>query len=91
MREASPYCVRLNNEGPKMTIFKAKVDYAGGKSVKNHPRPVVEVRASNAKEAAELACGVALRDKGRACEYRAQVWPLGGVRYAHKVAHFYSV
>jgi hypothetical protein len=74
-----------------MTIFKVKVDYAGGKWVKDHPHPVVEVLASNPKEAAELACGTVLRDKGKACEYRAQVWPLGGVRYAHEIAHFYSV
>jgi phosphoglycerate dehydrogenase-like enzyme len=73
-----------------MTVFRVKVDYVRGKWLKNHPYPVVEVLASNAKEAAELVCGMALRDKGRACEYRAQVWPLGGVRQAHEIAHFYS-
>ena len=73
-----------------MKMFRVKVDYAGGKWVKNHPQPVVEVLASNAKEAAELACGATLRSKGRAGEYRAQVWPLGGVRHAHQIAHFYS-
>jgi hypothetical protein len=73
-----------------MTVFRVKVDYVGGKWAKDHPCPIVEVLAFNAKEAAEFACGMALRNKGRACQYRAQVWPLGGVRHAHEIAHFYS-
>jgi hypothetical protein len=73
-----------------MQLFRVKRDYDGGKWVKNHPHPVVEVFAASAREAAELVCGGSLRDKGRACEYRAQVWPLGGVRYANEIAHFYS-
>lgn len=74
-----------------MKTFRVKLDYVDGKWVKNHPRPVVEVLAATAKEAAELACGETLRSKGRAGEYRAQVWPFGGVRHAHQISHFYSV
>jgi hypothetical protein len=70
-----------------MKTFRVKLDYVDGKWIKNHPRPVVEVLAATAKEAAELACGETLRSKGR---YRAQVWPLGGVRHAHQISHFYS-
>jgi hypothetical protein len=73
-----------------MTAYKVKVDYFGGRWVKDHPHPVVEVLAGNAKEAAESACGMALRTKGRAAQYCAQVWPLGGVRHAHQIAPFYS-
>jgi hypothetical protein len=73
-----------------MPVFNVKVDYDCGKWVKDHPRPVVEVLAASAKDAAELVCGVELRSKGHANEYRAQVWPLGGVRHAHQIAHFYS-
>ena len=72
-----------------MAIFKVKVDYADGKWVKNHPRPVVEVCACNAKEAAQLALGETLTDT-KGPEYRAQVWPLGGVRRADEITHFYS-
>jgi len=68
-----------------------RIAYANGKWVKNHPHPVVEVVASNAKAAAELVCGVMLRNKGHLHEYRAQVWPVGGVRHAHEISHFYSV
>jgi hypothetical protein len=73
-----------------MAIFKVKVDYAGGKWVPDHPQPIIEVRAANAREAAEFACGVPLRQGARADQYRAQVWPLGGVRHAHEISHFYS-
>lgn len=73
-----------------MTVFRVKLDYVDGKWIKNHPHPIVEVRTATAKEAAELACGAILRSKGPAGEYRAQVWPLGGVRNPHQIAHFYS-
>src|SRR5262245_41868337 len=72
-----------------MQIFKVKVDYDRGKWVRNHPNPVVEVHAPGAREAAELACGMPLSESGNMHQYRAQVWPLGGVRYAHEIAHFY--
>jgi hypothetical protein len=55
-----------NNEGPEMAIFRVKLDYDGGKWIKNHPHPIVEVFASDAQEAAELACGMPLRRAGRA-------------------------
>ena len=61
--------------GRMMTVFKVKVDYDCGKWIKEHPRPIVEVLAANAKEAAEIACGTKLRSEGHATEYRAQVWP----------------
>ncbi len=73
-----------------MSIFKVKVDYAVGMWVKDHPHPVVEVPASNAKDAAEFVCGIRLKNTGSVYEYRAQVWPLGGVRRAHEISHFYS-
>ena len=73
-----------------MTVFRVKRDYLNGKWIENHPNPVIEVRASNAKEAAEFACGTTLKTRGHAGEYRAKVWPLGGVRYAHEIAHFYT-
>jgi hypothetical protein len=78
-----------NNEDRKMAIFRVKVDYDHGKHIPDCPQPIVEVLAANAQEAAELACGVPLRRTGRAGQYRAQVWPLGGVRHAHEISHFY--
>jgi hypothetical protein len=73
-----------------MQFFRVKRDYDGGKWIKAHFHPVVEVRATTAKEAAELVCGVSLREKGRPGEYRAQVWPSGGVQHARQISHFYS-
>ncbi len=73
-----------------MTLFRVKVDYEHGKWIKNHSRPVVDVLASDAKEAAEFACGTKLLNRGRPNQYRAQVWPSGGVRNAREIAHFFS-
>jgi hypothetical protein len=72
-----------------MPIFNVKRDYDHGLWISNHPHPIVEIDAPDAKTAAEIVCGTELRSKGRAGEYRAQVWPLGGVRNAHQIEHFY--
>jgi len=72
-----------------MTLFRVKVDYAEGVWVKDHPHPIVEVLATSAKAAAELACGTTLRDSGHPSKYRAQVWPLGGVRHTREIKRFY--
>jgi hypothetical protein len=74
-----------------MQIFRVKHDYERGMWIENHPRPVIDILAANAKEAAERVCGTPLRNKGRPGEYRAKVWPFGGVKHAHEIAHFYSV
>jgi hypothetical protein len=74
-----------------MRIFRVKVDYVQGRWDPNHPNPIVEVLASDAKEAAESACGRSLRAHGRLGEYCAQVWPVGGVRRASEIAHFFSI
>jgi len=73
-----------------MSIFRVKRDYLNGMWIKNHPNPVVEVMAVDAKNAAEIVCGVPLKTRGHGGEYCAKVWPLGGVRHAHQIAHFYS-
>lgn len=73
-----------------MQIFRVKHDYECGMWIKNHARPVIDIRAANAKEAAEGVCGTTLRNEGRPSEYRAKVWPLGGVRHPHEIAYFYS-
>jgi hypothetical protein len=74
-----------------MGTYKVKRDYVGGVWVKDHPNPVVEVRAANADEAAKAVIGGELRRKGRRDRYCAQVWPLGGVRRAEEIGHFYTV
>jgi hypothetical protein len=73
-----------------MSIYKVKRDYEGGIWVKNHPDPIVEVRASNPDEAVESVFGRRLSRRGRKEQYCAQVWPMGGVRHAHQIEHFYS-
>lgn len=73
-----------------MQTFRVKHDYERGKWIKNYPVPVIEIRAPSAQEAAERVCGTRLRTKGHAGQYRAKVWPLGGVRRGHEIAHFYS-
>jgi len=40
-----------------MSIFRVKRDYLNGMWIKNHPNPVVEVMAVDAKNAAEIVCG----------------------------------
>jgi hypothetical protein len=57
-----------------MRYFRVKADYQSGMWLKDHPCPVIEVRAANAKEAAEFVCGASLQHKGRVDQYRAQVW-----------------
>lgn len=74
-----------------MPIYRVKQDYNHGKWIKDHPNPIVEVRAANEQEAAETVCGMKLRDKGSAAQYCAQVWPLGGARQPHEIAHFYLI
>lgn len=74
-----------------MPIFKVKRDYDDhGIWMSEHPRPIVETDASDAKAAAEMVCGTSLRDRGQPGHYRAQVWPLGGVRRAGEIKRFYS-
>jgi hypothetical protein len=73
-----------------MPNFNVKRDYDHGLWIADHPHPIVEIDAPDAKTAAEMVCGTELRENGQAGSYRAQVWPLGGVRYAHQIAHFYS-
>lgn len=73
-----------------MSIFRVQCDYLNGIWTKDHPHPVVEVLAATAKEAAELVCGMKLKTRGHAGQYSAKVWPVGGVRDAHQIAHFYS-
>jgi hypothetical protein len=72
-----------------MQIFRVKHDYNLGLWVKDHPEPTIDVCAGSAKEAAERACGTPLRNEGRPGEYRAKVWPSGGVRRATEISHFY--
>jgi hypothetical protein len=79
------------DEETTMNTYKVKRDYKCGIWVKDHPDPVVEVRAANADEAAKLVLGKDLRRKGHLNQYCAQVWPLGGVQRAKEIAHFYSV
>ena len=68
-----------------MQIFRVKHDYERGMWIENHLRPVTDILAANAKEVAERVCGTTLRNKGRPGEYRAKVWPLGGVKHAHEL------
>jgi hypothetical protein len=87
-KDTSP---EIDNMRKLMSIYKVKRDYEGGMWVKDHPNPVVEVRAANADEAAKLVLGKELHRKGTQDQYCAQAWPLGGVRRADEIAHFYSV
>ena len=74
-----------------MNYYRVKRDYVRGLWDANYPHPpVVTVLASSAEEAATLVCGVPLRKRGKRGEYRAQVWPLGGVRRPERIEHFYS-
>lgn len=73
-----------------MPKFKVKHDYDHGRWISNHPHAVVEIDAPDAKTAAEKVCGIALRESGQKGNYRAQVWPFGGVRHSHQISHFYS-
>jgi hypothetical protein len=83
--------LEIGNNETAMSIYKVKRDYERGIWVKDHPNPVVEVRAANPEEAARLVLGRELRRKGRRDQYCAQVWPLGGVQRAGEIAPFYSV
>jgi hypothetical protein len=74
-----------------MRIFRVKRDYERGIWLKDHPNPVIDICAGSAQDAAERVCGTTLRNRGRADEYRAKVWPLGGVRLAREIEHYYSV
>ena len=74
-----------------MRRFRVKHDYGDdGKWIPDHPNPVVEVAAAHAREAAEKICGTALMTRGKLGKYRAQVWPVGGVRTPDEISHFYS-
>jgi hypothetical protein len=74
-----------------MRRFRVKHDYDDeGKWIPGHPNPVVEVMAAHASEAAEKVCNTALMAEGKLGKYRAQVWPVGGVRAPHEISHFYS-
>jgi hypothetical protein len=71
-------------------LLQVKSDYVRGLWDANHRGPaVVTVRAMNAEEAAMLVYGGPLRKRGKPCEHRAQVWPLGGVRDPSQIEHFY--
>jgi hypothetical protein len=72
-----------------MNYYRVKSDYVRGLWDANGPS-VVTVRAINAEEAATLVCGGPLRKRGKPCEYRAQVWPLGGVRHPNQIERFYA-
>jgi hypothetical protein len=74
-----------------MKVLRVKIDYDHAKWIKELPRPIVEARASDANEAAELASGVRPQTKRHACEHQAQSWPLDDLRRAHEIAHLYAV
>jgi hypothetical protein len=73
-----------------LSIYRVKHDYDNGIWIKDHPNPVVEVRAANPDEAVKQVFGKQLSRKGRLGQYCAQVWPLGGVQRAKEITHFYS-
>jgi hypothetical protein len=74
-----------------MNYYRVKSDYVRGLWDANHRGPsVVTVRAMNAEVAAMRVCGGPPRKRGKPCDYRAQVWPLGGVRDPNQIEHFYT-
>jgi hypothetical protein len=74
--------------------IRVKPDYREGVWIENHPDAIIEVGVSNEKElegAVERLCGEPLHANGPYTKYRAQAWPVGGVRYAHEIKYFFSL
>jgi hypothetical protein len=73
-----------------MQVFRVQHDYDRGVWIKGHPRPIIEISAASAKQAAEQVCEMTLQSKGLPSQLRAKVWPLSGVRHQREIGYFYS-